>query len=120
MRKDCLFCQIVGGKVLSPRIYEDENFIAINDKYPQAPIHVLVIPKQHVDKRKVEFERNDKFWGMMMETVGKVVSQLGLSDKGYILRLNGGGFNHFWHEHVHVLGGEGLEGEGTSRKIEGN
>ena len=111
---ECLFCQIIKGEVPTPRVYEDEKFIVINDKYPQAPIHVLVIPKKHVDKRKVEFERDDEFWGGIMEVVGKVVTQLGLSNKGYVLRLNGGGYNHLWDEHVHVLGGcekEPLEGE---------
>lgn len=107
--ENCPFCKIVSGEIDVPRVYEDDEFIAINDKSPKAPIHVLVIPKEHVDKRNVEFTRNDRFWGAIMLRVGDIVTQLGLSDKGYVLQLNGGGYNHLWHEHIHILGGLEVE-----------
>lgn len=104
-QEPCLFCQIGAGEEPAEVVYEDAEFIAFKDKFPQASIDVMVIPRKHWDKRKVEFERNDEFWGKLMERVGKVVRQLGLENEGYELQMNGGGRNHFWHEHVHVRGG---------------
>ena len=113
----CLFCQIVVGESPSKKVWEDKNFLAIENKYPQAPVHVLVIPKEHVVKEKVreiKDEQNKVFWGKMMTAVFQVVKHLGLDKTGYKLVNNGAGYNHFKHEHVHVLGGSKEEPAGNT------
>lgn len=113
----CLFCQIVVGKSPSKKVWENEGFLAIENKYPQAPIHVLVIPKKHTKKEEVartNSEQNLLFWGKMMNAVFQVVKHLGLNETGYKLVNNGAGYNHFEHEHIHVLGGSKGEPAGKT------
>lgn len=113
----CLFCQIVAGKEPSKKVWENEEFLAIENKYPQAPIHVLVIPKEHVRKQDVsrlEDEQNKLFWGKMMDAVFQVVKHLSLDKTGYKLVNNGAGYNHFEHEHMHILGGSKEEPAGKT------
>ena len=113
----CLFCQIVMGKSPSKKVWENEDFLAIENKYPQAPVHVLVMPKEHIEKeevRKIEDEQNILFWGKMMDAVFQVVKHLGLNKTGYKLVNNGAGYNHFKHEHIHVLGGSKEEPAGKT------
>jgi len=104
----CLFCQIVAGESPSKKVWENDEFLAIENKYPQAPVHVLVMPKKHIEKEGVNGvggETNEEFWGKIMGAVFQVVKQLGLNKTGYKLVNNGAGYNHFKHEHIHVLGG---------------
>lgn len=103
--KNCLFCQIVAGNEPSVLVWENEDFMAIKNKYPVAPTHVLVIPKTHIKKTEVSTSGNEGFWGKIMMAVFEVVSQLGLDKTGYKLVNNGAGYNHFEHEHMHILGG---------------
>ena len=134
--KDCLFCKIVAGEEPSEKLWENEEFVCIQNKFPVAPVHVLVIPKAHIVKamwiaplrnptsptatfgvklRGAKLDvSTDQFWGKMMAAVFEVVSQLGLDKKGYKLVNNGAGYNHFEHEHVHVLGGSKTEPGGAT------
>jgi len=113
--KDCLFCKIVAGEGASEKIWENEEFLCIKNKYPVAPIHVLVMPKAHIRKQEViSGLQNGEFWGKMMSAVFAVVCQLDLDKAGYKLVNNGAGYNHFEHEHVHVLGGSKTEPGGTT------
>lgn len=113
----CLFCQIVVGESPSKKVWENEEFLAIENKYPQAPVHVLVMPKEHMKKKEVveiNSEQNMEFWGKMMDAVFQVVKHLGLDKTGYKLVNNGAGYNHFEHEHTHVLGGSKEEPAGKT------
>jgi len=115
--KKCLFCQIVVGESPSKKVWEDKEFLAIENKYPQAPVHVLVMPKEHVKKKEVieiNSEQNMEFWSKMMNAVFQVVKHLGLDKTGYKLVNNGAGYNHFQHEHIHVLGGSKEEPAGKT------
>jgi len=104
--KDCLFCGIVKGKEESVKVWENEEFLCIKNKYPKAPTHVLVMPKDHIKKQDVGVGgKDDGFWGKMMAAVFEVVKKLGLSRTGYELVNLGAGYNHFEHEHMHIKGG---------------
>ena len=120
---NCLFCKIVAGEEPSESVWENEGFVCIQNKYPIAPTHVLVIPKAHIRKQEVATPavggasspyKNGEFWGKMLSAVFEVVSQLGLDKTGYKLVNNGAGYNHFEHEHVHILGGTETEPGGTT------
>ena len=116
---NCLFCKIVAGEEPSEKVWENEEFLCIKNKYPVAPVHVLVIPKEHRSKKEWIEEENmgvqlGEFWGKMMMSVFLVVCKLGLDKSGYKLVNNGAGYNHFEHEHMHILGGSKLEPGGTT------
>lgn len=102
--KACLFCNIVSGVEPATKVWEDENFLAIENKFPEAPIHILVMPKWHIEKldtRKVP----ESFWHDFMKAVWTVVEMKGLDKVGYKLENNGAGYNHLEHEHMHVISG---------------
>ena len=112
--KNCLFCKIVTGDEPSTKIWENEEFLAIKNKFPIAKVHVLVIPKSHIKKQEVATSGNEVFWGKIMSAVFAVVGVLGLDKTGYKLVNNGAGYNHFEHEHVHILGGSKTEPGGQT------
>ena len=112
--KDCLFCQIGAHEAPAEIVWENEEFIAIKNKYPIAPVHVLVMPKDHVKKPDVATSQSGMFWGKIMPVVFEVVDLLGLDKTGYKLVNNGAGYNGFEHEHIHILGGTKAEPGGKT------
>jgi len=114
MDPNCLFCKIVDGTEPSKKIWENEEFVCIENKYPVAPVHVLVIPKTHIRKPDVGTSESGEFWGRIMSAVFSVVYLLKLSLTGYKLVNNGAGYNHFEHEHMHILGGSKSEPAGKT------
>jgi histidine triad (HIT) family protein len=101
---DCLFCKIAAGEIPAKRLYEDDLCLAFADIHPQAPVHVLVIPKLHV---KSTAEATDKaMLGALIAAAATVAREQGLSG-GYRMVLNTGpdGGQTVDHLHVHVLGG---------------
>lgn len=105
--EECLFCEIIGGSVPSKKILEHGDFFVIENKYPVAPVHVLVLDKKHRVKSDTVFGkfRGDCYWDQMFEAIGATIKHLGLDKTGYKLVNNGAGYNHFEHEHFHILGG---------------
>ncbi|HAI22723.1 TPA: histidine triad nucleotide-binding protein [Candidatus Collierbacteria bacterium] len=112
--KDCLFCQIGAKEAPAEVVWESGEFIAIKNKYPIAPVHVLIMPKDHVKKADVATSQSGMFWGKIMPVVFEVVALLGLDKTGYKLVNNGAGYNHFEHEHIHVMGGTKTEPGGET------
>lgn len=113
----CLFCEIVAGEEPSVKVWESDEFLAIENKYPKAPVHVLVMPKEHIEKKDtsdIGASNLSVFWGKMMGAVFGVVHKLNLSKTGYKLVSNGAGYNHVEHEHIHVLGGSKAEPAGQT------
>jgi histidine triad (HIT) family protein len=105
---NCLFCKIVAGEEKGEKVWENEAFLAIKNKYPKAPVHILVMPKEHIEKKEMAnfvAGKSERLWGKIMEAVFEVVLQYDLDKTGYKLANNGAGYNHFEHEHIHVLGG---------------
>lgn len=106
-----IFAKIISGKLDSDKIYEDESVLAFKDKYPVAPIHILVIPKgQFVDfsdfVRKADSETISKFF----KTIDEIVVKLGLDKTGFRIVNNQGkdALQAVPHFHIHILGGKSL------------
>jgi len=103
----CIFCKIIKGEIPNKTILEDENFLAFEDINPQAKIHVLIIPKSHIDSFDV---MPPKVMGEMTLFIQKVASVLEVKSDGYRLITNIGnnGGQEVKHIHFHLLGGEQL------------
>lgn len=106
---DCLFCKIINGDIPSSKVYEDENVYAFKDINPNAPVHVLVIPKTHIDSIDCVDECNLVSVSAVISAIPKVAAICGL-DKGYRVITNVGedGGQSVKHLHFHILGGEKL------------
>ena len=111
---NCLFCKIVAGEEKGTKVWESDEFLCIKNKYPISPVHVLVMPKSHIKKEEVATSQSSAFWSKIMGAVFAVVAKLGLDKTGYKIVNNGAGYNHFEHEHVHILGGSKSEPGGQT------
>ena len=105
MSGTCLFCRILAGELPAERVYEDDDVLAFHDLRPQAPVHVLVIPKQHVSGAAEA--PSPELWGGLMAGAVRVAARLGLDQDGYRLVINSGqgAGQTIPHLHVHVLAG---------------
>ena len=106
---DCIFCKIIAGDIPSTKVYEDELTYAFRDINPQAKVHILVAPKEHMKDMAECAKRTDDLAGHMMKVCVKIAEAEGLED-GYRLITNKGdhGCQSVGHLHVHILGGEKL------------
>jgi len=109
---DCIFCQIAAGKVPSDIIYQDEEVIAFRDINPQAPVHLLIIPKRHIPSLANLSETESPLIGHMVNTANLLAKREGVSESGYRLVINCGkeGGQLVPHLHMHLLGGRGIIG----------
>ena len=103
---DCLFCKIIAGDIPSNKVYEDDLCYAFNDIAPQAPVHFLVIPKQHIDSVAAITAENSAVVAKCFEVIAKLAAQEGLTG-GYRVISNCGddAGQTVHHLHFHVLGG---------------
>ncbi|MBQ8504227.1 MAG: histidine triad nucleotide-binding protein [Clostridia bacterium] len=106
---DCLFCKIIAGEIPSRKVYEDETVLAFHDIAPQTPVHVIVIPKQHISCAAEINEDNSAVVAHIFEVIAKVAKELGL-ENGYRIINNCGedGGQTVKHLHFHILGGKKL------------
>ena len=104
---DCLFCKIASGHLNADIIFEDNELMVFRDIKPQAPSHLLVIPKQHISTIDETDSKDELLLGRMILTAKKMASQEGLSTKGYrlVFNVNTGGGQEVYHIHLHILGG---------------
>jgi histidine triad (HIT) family protein len=103
----CIFCRIVIGQTPAEIVYEDDRVIAFRDIAPQAPVHVLVIPREHI-VGPLDFGMTDAHLaGHLISVAAKVAVQEGLAEDGYRLVMNQGrnGGQSVYHVHLHLLGG---------------
>lgn len=109
---DCIFCQIVAGKIASDLVYQDEEVVAFHDIHPQAPVHLLVIPKKHITSLTQLTEEETPLVEHMVNIANQLAKREGISEKGYRLVINCGqqGGQLVPHLHLHVLGGRQLSG----------
>ncbi len=105
---DCLFCKIATGEIHSTIVKNNEEFVAFRDVNPQAPTHVLAIPKAHV--RSLNELDDDDLAGRLMMFAREVAKAEGLADDGFrlVINTNDHGGQTVWHLHVHVLGGRAM------------
>ena len=102
----CLFCKIVAGQIPSKKAYEDEELLAFHDINPWAPVHVLVIPKQHIATLSDVGPEHDAMLGRMLALAPKLMRQSGVVN-GFRTLINTGkdGSQEVYHLHMHVMGG---------------
>ncbi len=102
---DCIFCMIANHEIPSNIAYEDDKIICFHDLEPQAPVHVLVIPKKHIESLDDVKEEDKELMGHIMCTISKIAADLGL-ENGYRVVSNNGedAFQTVKHMHCHVLG----------------
>ena len=107
---DCIFCKIAAGEIPSQRVYEDENVYTFRDIAPQAPVHILVIPKQHLVSSVAELtEENSFLAAKCLEVIAKLVKTEGLGDGFRVISNSGAdGGQTVFHLHFHLLGGKAL------------
>ena len=107
---DCIFCKIIAKEIPSTIVYEDDRFLAFKDINPAAPVHVLVIPKQHISSLLELDEENAALAGDILLICKKVAQDLGISENGFRIVNNCGrdGGQTVGHIHFHVLGGRQL------------
>ena len=103
-----VFCKIISGELPSEKVFEDEEFLVIKDIHPQAPVHLLIIPKKHIDG--LEDAPDDGLLGRALQIAHKMAHQVGVADKGYRLIINEGehGGKLVPHLHIHLLAGKRL------------
>jgi histidine triad (HIT) family protein len=106
---DCIFCKIVAGEIPSAKVYEDENVYAFRDIQPQAPVHVLVVPKAHIASADEVSAENAALVAEIFKAIPKIAKAEGLVN-GYRVITNCGedGCQSVKHLHFHVLGGKKL------------
>ncbi len=104
---DCLFCKIVEGKIPSAKVYEDEDVVAFEDIEPQAPVHVLVVPRKHVATLNDLSPEDDALTGKLLRVAALVARKKGIAERGWRAAVNVNRDAHqlVFHVHVHVLGG---------------
>ena len=107
---DCIFCQIAAGKVPSEILYQDEGVIAFRDINPQAPTHLIIIPKRHIPSLAHLSEAEVPLIGQMINIANRLAKREGISESGYRLAMNCGkeGGQLVPHLHLHLLGGRKL------------
>ncbi len=106
---DCLFCKIAEGQIPSNKVYEDEKILAFHDISPEAKVHVLVIPKEHIASADEVNEQNSKVVAYIFEKIPQI-AKMGGATNGYRVITNCGedACQSVKHLHFHILGGEKL------------
>lgn len=108
--EDCIFCKIIKREIPSSIVYEDSEIIAFKDVNPQAPVHILVIPKKHISSLVDLKEDDELLIGKIYTVINKVAKQEGINEKGFRVIVNCGedGGQEVKHLHFHLLGGKKL------------
>lgn len=107
---DCLFCKIIKREIPSNIVYEDNEIIAFKDINPVAPIHILIIPKKHIEKVTDLTEEDEAIVGKIYTVINKIAKDLEIYEKGFRVIVNCGedGGQEVKHLHFHLIGGKKL------------
>ena len=108
---DCLFCKILAGEIPSDKIYEDDKMFVFKDLYPKAEVHLLAIPRVHIESLNEVNDEHDDIMAHMIKQLPKLAKEQGLND-GFrtIINTGKGGGQVVFHLHMHLLGGKNLPG----------
>ena len=111
MSTDCLFCKIAAGRIPSQTLYEDDEVLAFSDIAPQAPVHVLLIPKRHIADVQALDSADAALLSRLFETARRLAEELGVAESGYRFATNVGkdGGQSVAHLHFHLLAGRALQ-----------
>jgi len=117
--EDTIFGKITRGEIPTEFVYEDEHCVAINDIHPQAPVHVLVIPRKPIVKLSDAEPEDQALLGHLMLAVGKITAQLGVSEGFRLVVNNGeGGGQTVFHLHLHILAGRSFDEAALARDLQ--
>lgn len=107
MSENCIFCKIIAGEIPSKKVYEDDVCIAFNDISPQAPTHILIIPREHFASLDAAEKNHQETIGHLLLTAAEIARQNDFAEKGYrvVINTNDDGGQTVFHLHVHLLGG---------------
>ena len=110
MADDCLFCKMASGEIKPDVLYEDDTILAFSDINPQAPVHFLVIPKEHVSTLNDLDDSHAEVVGKMHLVAKQIAEEKGIARGGYraVTNCNTDAGQTVWHVHLHVLGGRTL------------
>lgn len=110
MANDCIFCRVVRGEIPAKIVRQDEHTVAFRDINPQAPTHVLVVPREHVSSIEAMDESHEALIGKLVGAAREIARREGVAESGYRLVINTGadGGQTVDHVHVHVLGGRSM------------
>ena len=103
---NCLFCKIAAGQIPAKKVYEDDEMLAFHDIHPWAPVHILIVPKQHLNSMEDVADAHAGVLGRMMAVSPRLMRELGVTN-GYLHVINTGpdGRQEVMHLHLHVMGG---------------
>ncbi len=106
----CLFCRIVAGEIPASKVYEDDRLLVFNDINPQAPLHVLVVPKAHVATLNDLAPEHDNLVGEMVRRSAAIAAERGYAESGFrtVFNCNAAAGQTVFHVHLHVLAGRSL------------
>ncbi len=106
----CLFCRIAAGEIPASKVYEDADVLAFNDVNPQAPLHVLIIPKRHIATINDVAESDQALVGQLVRRAAAIAAEAGYADRGYrtVFNCNAEAGQTVFHIHLHLLAGRSL------------
>jgi len=107
MAIDCIFCKIIKGESPANFVYKDENMVVFHNIKPSAPVHVLIVPVEHIESVNALEEKHSTIISKMMLKAKEIAQTLGIHDSGYKLVINveRGGGQVIFHLHIHLIGG---------------
>ncbi len=108
---DCLFCKMIRGEIRPDTIYEDDDVLAFRDIHPQAPVHVLVVPKRHIATLDDLAPDDAALVGRLTLAATEIARRQGFSERGYrtVMNCNSDGGQTVFHIHLHLLGGRRMQ-----------
>jgi histidine triad (HIT) family protein len=107
---DCIFCKIVAGAIPAQRVYEDDEIMAFHDVSPQAPLHLIVVPKRHIENIAALTAEDKDLAGNMILKIAEIARSLGIEGYRVVTNIGREGGQSVFHLHFHVLGGKKLGG----------
>ena len=108
MPSDCLFCKLITREIPADIVYEDDNVLAFNDINPQAPTHILIIPKAHRDRLSAYDETDNAALGALLSAANQIAAAEGLLDYRTVINCGEEAGQTVWHLHLHLIGGRPL------------
>lgn len=108
---DCLFCKIAAKEIPAKIVHEDEELVAFEDISPQAPVHLLVIPRQHISRLNDLEPEHDELVGKIVRLAKKLAKERDIDQAGYrvVMNCNEGAGQSVFHIHLHLLGGRAMQ-----------
>ena len=110
MMEDCIFCKIVAGEIPADKVFENDDVMAFRDLNPQAPVHILVIPKRHIATLNDLEPEDERVVGRMVAAARDIAAAEGIAEMGYrtVFNCNEAGGQTVFHIHLHLLGGRAM------------